>query len=339
MTSPLHLPDSWQSLLSHTINSPEALIDYLQLPNTLLDDIKAGHRSFATRAPKPYLDRIEKGNLRDPLLLQILPLATENAVVDGFVSDPLEELSTNPHQGIIHKYQGRVLLIMSGACAINCRYCFRRHFPYEDNQLGQAAWAQMLDYIRADSSISEVILSGGDPLAVSDKRLAKLVADVEAIPHVQRLRIHTRLPVVIPQRVTQPLLDTLANNRLSVVMVLHINHPNEIDEHVGAALNRLADTGVSLLNQAVLLKDINDNADILCTLSETLLRWRVLPYYLFLLDRVAGAAHFDVCEAKAQDLVAEVQARLPGYLVPRLAREIPDRPSKTLLMPKARTNS
>lgn len=335
MNLPALALDSWQHLLSHTVDDPAELVRLLDLPETYIASAREAARGFALRVPLPYLSRIEKGNPQDPLLLQVLPLAQELLQVPGFVQDPLAEASANPTPGVVHKYKGRALLIMTGACAINCRYCFRRHFPYDENRMGPEQWEQMLNYIRNDSEISEVILSGGDPLAVSDARLHKLILALEAIPHVRRLRIHTRLPVMIPQRVTQALVDMLQSSRLNTVVVLHVNHANEVDDQVRRALDKLRTGGVTLLNQAVLLRGINDSAGALQTLSTTLFDSGVLPYYLFVLDAVAGAAHFDVPDSEAQALIAELQSLLPGYLVPRLAREIPGEPAKTLLPPQA----
>jgi len=331
MNLPLTSLDSWQQLLSHTIDDPTELIRALDLPDELIGPAQAAAQGFPLRVPVPYLRRIEPGNPDDPLLKQVLPLSAETRKVAGYVTDPLAEAQFNPRQGLVHKYQGRVLLIMTGACAINCRYCFRRHFPYDENRLGPEQWQSMLEYIRNDSSISEIILSGGDPLAVSDSRLQRLVDDLSAIPHIKRLRIHSRLPVVIPQRVTPELIKILGNSSLLITLVLHVNHANEVDDQVGHALTQLRQANVTLLNQAVLLRGINDSVESLKALSEGLFNWGVLPYYLFVLDPVEGAAHFDIPDEEAQQLVGKLQATLPGYLVPKLAREIPDRPAKTVL--------
>ncbi len=329
-----HTPEttgSWQHLLSQAITDPAELIRALGLPAETIAGALQAHQDFSLRVPAPYLQRIRPGDLNDPLLRQVLPVSEETANVPGYVTDPLAEADSNPHDGLIHKYKGRVLVILTGACAINCRYCFRRHFPYEDNRLGPDQWQQVVDYIAADSSIKEVIFSGGDPLATNDKRLDKLITSLEAIPHVERLRIHSRLPVVIPQRITPELSQRLADSRLQTVMVLHINHANEIDNDVAAAAASLKQAGVTVLNQAVLLRGVNDSVDALEALSEHLFRAGILPYYLFTFDPVAGAAHFDIADAEAQQLMSELQSRLPGYLVPKLAREIPGRASKTLL--------
>ncbi|MDO6565036.1 EF-P beta-lysylation protein EpmB [Amphritea sp. 1_MG-2023] len=331
MHSPIQLPETWQTLLSQTIESPEALIRYLQLPETILQDAHRASAEFTMRIPRPWLDRIEKGNLDDPLLRQVLPLGEELNEVAGFTQDPLEELHSNPVDGLIHKYKGRVLIILTGACAINCRYCFRRHFPYAENRLGPAQWQNIIDYISADKSITEVIFSGGDPLVSSDARIKQLIADLEQIPHLTRLRIHSRLPVVLPQRVTASLTSILQQTRLNVVTVIHSNHPQELDDQVATAIHHLRQANVTVLNQAVLLRGVNDSSDILAALSEKLFNIGVLPYYLFTFDPVKGAAHFDVPDTEAKQLMRQLQDRLPGYLVPRLAREIPGRGAKTLL--------
>jgi EF-P beta-lysylation protein EpmB len=264
----------------------------------------------------------------DPLLRQILPLAAENEVYPGYSLDPVGDLGARAAPGVLHKYAGRVLLTATGACAVHCRYCFRRHFPYAEANASADRWLGALAHIAADPSVSEVILSGGDPLTLSDRRLAEFAAGLAAIPHVSRLRIHTRLPVVLPERVNDELLAWLGDGRFQTVMVLHANHAREIDHDVRAAARRLRDAGVTLLNQSVLLRGVNDNADALAELSEALFAAGVLPYYLHMLDRVQGAAHFDVDEAAARDLVGELNARLPGYLVPRLVREIAGAPGK-----------
>lgn len=327
-TSPL---DSWQRLLSDTVDDATDLLTALNLPMSLLDGAEKGHASFALKVPKPYLSRIQKGNVNDPLLKQVLPLALEAIEQPGFTNDPLAEADANPLKGLVHKYHGRILLILSGACAINCRYCFRRHFPYQANQLGKAQWQSILDYIRQDESITEVIFSGGDPLATSDQRLQSFIQDLDAIAHLKRLRIHSRLPVVIPQRITDALSSLLSNSRLTTTMVLHINHAQEIDQQVQQAVKKLRAANITVLNQAVLLKGVNDQLEDQVNLSDALFDSGILPYYLFTLDPVAGAAHFDVDDQTAIQLHQALLTRLPGYLVPRLAREIPGRQSKTLL--------
>lgn len=322
---------SWQSLLSRSITDPEHLLRRLELDPALLAGARAGAADFPLRVPEPFIERMHKSDPNDPLLRQVLPLGEELLEHPDYVLDPLGEQHTNTRAGIIHKYHGRLLLIVSGGCAVNCRYCFRRHFPYGDNNLSTEQWQQALDYIRGDQSISEVIYSGGDPLAASDKRLAWLTREIAAIPHVRRLRVHTRLPVVIPQRVTSELIDALCGTRLPVVMVLHSNHANEFDAALGNAVLRLRQAGITLLNQTVLLRGVNDSLETLISLSETLGDHGILPYYLHVLDHVKGAQHFHVDDGAAMGLAAEMLARLPGFLVPRLVREVAGETSKTPL--------
>ncbi|MFM1896113.1 MAG: beta-lysylation protein EpmB [Pseudomonadota bacterium] len=319
----------WQEILADLVTEPKELLQILGLQD-LLPTLDPALSGFAMKVPRPFIARMEAGNPADPLLRQVLPLHLE-CQSDAGAADPLDEAAYNPVAGLLHKYHGRVLLTVAPHCAIHCRYCFRRDFPYADNTPGRAQWQAAFDYIAADTSITEVIFSGGDPLAASDRHLAWLTQQLDAIPHLQRLRIHTRTPVVIPQRVTDELLDWLGATRLQPVMVLHSNHANEIDTEVAAALARLTRRGIPLLNQAVLLRGVNDAVDSLIALSESLFRCGVLPYYLHLLDPVRGVSHFDVPEGEARTLVAGMRARLPGYLVPRLVREIAGRDAKTVL--------
>jgi len=251
--------DTWQYLLSHCLEDIDSLCAYLELDKSKLPFSSAADKSFALKVPLPYADRIEKGNHQDPLLLQILPDTQEMTHFPGFVTDPLQESSANHLKGLIHKYQNRVLLTLSGACAINCRYCFRRHFPYAQNSIDSQQWLKILEYIKNDENIEEVIFSGGDPLATSDKRLQRFVDDLADITHIQRLRIHTRLPIVIPQRVSHTLCQTLKQSRLHCIVVVHANHANEFDANVSTALSLLRQANVTVLNQAVLLKGINDS--------------------------------------------------------------------------------
>lgn len=322
---------TWQEELIQSIRDPEALLEYLHLPMELLPQTQAASALFELRAPRPYLDRIVKGDRHDPLLRQILPLGEELVLTPGYSADPLQEADSNPTQGLVHKYHGRVLLIAAPNCAINCRYCFRREFPYEDNNPSRQQWQQVFAQLRADSSIREVIFSGGDPLANSDRQLQWMVDQLAEIPHIHRLRVHTRLPIVIPQRITEETLRWLADSRLQSVMVLHTNHPNEVDAQVIDTIARLRRAGVTVLNQAVLLKGVNDDLEIQVALSETLFAAGVLPYYLHLLDKVQGAAHFEVADADAIRLHQYMQARLPGFLVPKLTREEPGALNKTLV--------
>ncbi len=253
----------------------------------------------------------------------------------GYEADPLAETAAvggvTPLPGLLHKYRGRALLLVTGACAVHCRYCFRRHFPYGDHSRWGEGWGRALDWLAASPAIEEVILSGGDPLAASDDKLAALVAGLDRIPHLRRLRVHTRLPVVVPERVDGALLGWLGSSRLAPVVVLHANHPRELDGAVAAAVARLRGAGATVLNQAVLLAGVNDSAEALVGLSRELFAAGVLPYYLHLLDRVAGAAHFEVPAARARELLRAMMAELPGYLVPRLVREVPGAPHKVPL--------
>ncbi|SER66700.1 L-lysine 2,3-aminomutase [Vreelandella subterranea] len=322
---------SWQRQLSQAIRNPAALCQQLALSDEWLPGARTGHQLFDICVPDAYLSRITPGDPHDPLLRQVLPLDDEALTPPNYVTDPLEEADHQPAKGLIHKYAGRVLLIASPNCAINCRYCFRRHFPYSENSPSRAQWQEALDYLRADTSIHEAILSGGDPLAANDRQLAWLVEQLESIPHLKRLRVHTRLPVVIPDRVDDALIGWLSATRLQKVVVLHINHANEIDQAVVDACARLKQAGVTLLNQSVLLRGVNDGVTALATLSERLFEAGILPYYLHALDPVQGAAHFDVSDEEARDLVAALRDLLPGFLMPRLVREIPGEGSKTPL--------
>lgn len=319
----------WQRSLADLITDPRELLAMLGLDPALLPAALLASDSFRLRVPREFVGRMRHGDATDPLLRQVLPLGEEIIAVPGYTGDPLAESRHTRTPGLLQKYQGRVLVIVSGACAINCRYCFRRHFPYADNTPDSAHWQHVFATLAADPSIEEVILSGGDPLMVSNRRLAWIINELAAIPHLSRLRVHTRLPVVIPDRIDQELPGILAGSRLAPIVVIHANHANELDNGVAAAMARLAAAGVSLLNQSVLLRGVNDSVAAQEELSRRLLGCRVLPYYLHLLDPVTGAAHFDVPESAATDLLRMLTARLPGYLVPRLVREIPDRPAKT----------
>lgn len=310
---------AWRRAYSEVVADPRQLARELELDPELVAEAAA--RSFALRVPRAFLARIERGNPRDPLLIQVLPGLLELEERAGFGIDPVAEIARSPQPGLIHKYQGRVLWVLTGACAIHCRYCFRRHFPYGDHLGGIAGRLDVLEHLRRDPTIREVILSGGDPLSLDDAVLGSLAAELAAIPQLERLRVHTRLPVVIPERVDTALVGWLTATRLRSVVVLHVNHAREIDGAVAAAVGRLVSAGVTVLNQAVLLAAVNDSVEALTGLSERLFEIGVLPYYLHQLDRVAGAAHFEVSDKRAVELMAQVAARLPGYLVPRLVRD------------------
>jgi len=314
---------SWQTALKNAVTEPQQLLELLELNSALLPAAQQAAKLFPLRVPRGFIARMQKGEPLDPLLQQVLPLGAELIETSGYVSDPLQEKSANPLPGLLHKYHGRVLLTVTSACGVNCRFCFRREFPYAENNPGVAGWEAALQYIAADPSIHEVILSGGDPMVAADKQLAALTAKIAEISHVTTLRIHTRLPIVLPERITAELIQGLTTTRLQGVMVLHCNHAQEIDAHVIAAMKMLQDAGITLLNQSVLLKGINDSVVTLVALSKKLFSAGILPYYLHQLDKVRGVAHFEVDDARARDLVAHMTQQLPGYLVPKLVREIP----------------
>lgn len=320
----------WQTALANAIREPSALLQYLDLPKSFLNGAIAANRSFALRVPLGYCQRIEKGNPDDPLLRQILPLATELINDQQFSHDPVGDIAAIEVPGLLHKYHGRVLIITTAACAVHCRYCFRRHFPYHENRAEQD-WQQTIDYISANPDIHEVILSGGDPLSLTESRLKNLTDKLINIPHIKTLRLHTRLPIVLPERINNELLDWLDSLPWKIVIVLHCNHANEIDISVAQALKLLHQHQITLLNQSVLLAGVNDNTDALVNLSQKLFEHDVLPYYLHLLDKVQGAKHFYVNREKASKLLGEVRQRLPGYLVPKLVTEEAGEKSKTSL--------
>lgn len=311
----------WHKALSQAIRDPAELLERLALPQELLPAARQAAARFPLRVPLGYVARMEAGNPADPLLRQVLPLGEELLTARDYSHDPVGDQAAMPIPGLLHKYHGRVLLITTAACGVHCRYCFRRHFPYAEARAATDDWQAALDYIARDKTIHEVILSGGDPLSQSDQRLARLVAQLAAIPHLKRLRLHTRQVIVLPERVNTALLSWLADCRLQTVIVVHCNHPNEIDTGVAAALQRLTTTQTTLLNQAVLLRGVNDEVEALVGLSERLFENRVLPYYLHQLDRVQGARHFEVSDSRAVELLQQLRQRLPGFLVPRLVRE------------------
>lgn len=325
----------WQVELARAVTDPTELLAVLDLDPAAFPGGISDRTAFRMRVPRPFVARMRRGDPDDPLLRQVLPRAEEHVDVDGYGFDPVAELGNGVDGGVLRKYAGRALVITTGACGVHCRYCFRRHFPYVETRASADDWHAPLSALAADPSVDEAILSGGDPLSLSDRRLARLVSGLDAIPHLRRLRIHTRQPVVLPMRVDGDLMHWLSASRLQKIVVVHVNHAAEIDDSVVAALDRLRDCGATLLNQSVLLRGVNDSSRVLAELSERLFEAGVLPYYLHALDPVAGAAHFDVGDARARALLAELQARLPGYLVPRLVREVPGRPSKTLMGPSS----
>ncbi|MDO5768497.1 MAG: EF-P beta-lysylation protein EpmB [Psychrobacter sp.] len=327
MINHLPLQKNWQTQLSEAITSVDELLDLLQLDQQSLPI--AFPKRFGLRVPKDFVNKMQKGDANDPLLRQVLPTVDETIVPNGYVLDPLSESHYNPIKGLLHKYESRVLLTVTGACAIHCRYCFRQHFDYGANLPSSQEKQAVIDYIICCPEVNEVILSGGDPLNLSNRRLFDWLDCLEAIENISTIRLHTRLPVVLPARIDEALLNRLANSRCQIVMVIHCNHANEIDANTQRYLEALKQVGVTLLNQTVLLVGINDNAETQVALSQRLFAAGVLPYYLHVLDKVAGAAHFDCSEAAAIELYWQLLAKLPGYLVPKLVRELPDKPYKT----------
>lgn len=321
----------WKNSLKNSITSLNELSELLNIERQHINADENATTNFPLRVSREYISRIDSANPNDPLLLQILPQAQELNNAPNYYHDPVGDLAANPLPGLLHKYHGRVLLITSGGCAINCRYCFRRHFSYADNIPGKQGWSAILNYIAADSTIEEVIFSGGDPLIINDKELQVLIEDLENIAHVSRIRIHTRLPIIIPSRITPNLVSILANTRLDSSIVIHCNHPNEIDTSVSQALKLFQSTKTALLNQSVLLKNINNHAETLIQLNKKLFSCGVLPYYLHILDKVSGAQHFDVNEKEALELMQQLRIKLPGYLVPKLVREDSGAPYKTAI--------
>jgi len=321
----------WKQELANLLTDPQELCELLKLNQQQSQQLHDSCLGFPLRVPRPYLARIELSNLNDPLLLQVLPSGDELTTVEGFLADPLQEQQFSPVPGLLHKYHGRVLLVLSGSCSIHCRYCFRRHFPYQDAQIGKTQWRNIIEYIRNDNTIEEVIFSGGDPLNSTDTLLARQCNELESITHLKRLRIHTRQPVMIPQRIDQSCIDWMKKTRFQVVMVVHSNHAQEIDHHVAAAFERLRSAGITVLNQSVLLRGINDDAKTLAQLNERLFESGVLPYYLHMLDPVQGAAHFALPRQRALEIKTELQAIVPGYLMPRFAVEEPHQQNKTTL--------
>jgi EF-P beta-lysylation protein EpmB len=315
--------------MGQCITDVEALWQTLDLPRSLLPQAQHAARQFCLRVPAGFVQRMRRGDPADPLLRQILPIGEELLETPGYVTDPLEEGDSMPVPGLLHKYPGRVLLTLTGACAVHCRYCFRRHYPYQEANPGREHWPATLDYLARRGPINEVILSGGDPLSLSDPRLADMVRDLASIPHLTTLRLHSRLPVVLPERIDNALLNWMSDTRLRVVLVIHCNHANEIDTSVTNAMQQLKSAGVTLFNQSVLLRGVNNDAQTLCELGRRLFAAGVLPYYLHQLDKVQGAGHFAVSDTEAQQLIEKIRSVLPGYLVPRLVRETPGESAKT----------
>lgn len=324
-------PLSWTRALREAFRDLDELLSFLGLSRAqIAADLQAA-ATFPLLVPRGFAARMRHGDPRDPLLRQVLPLADELPARAGFVADPVQDLAYTRSPGLIHKYAGRVLLITTGSCAVHCRYCFRREFPYTEELAAREDWREAVATIAADPGIEEVILSGGDPLSLATHKLDALTLQLASLPQLRRLRIHTRWPVVLPERIDSEFQAWLRRLPWPTWMVIHANHPAELDHQVAAALARVRDAGVTLLNQSVLLRGVNDAADPLIALSQRLSELGVLPYYLNLLDPVVGSAHFRVGVRQARALVAMMRDRLPGYLVPRLVRDVPGKGSKTVL--------
>ena len=322
---------SWKESLANAVRDPAELIGLLELEEDLLDEARRAAGLFPLAVPREFIARMRPGAPADPLLRQVLPLGPELEEAPGERSDPLEEKEFLRAPGLLKKYDGRALLVAAGACAINCRYCFRREYPYGETPAGIKAWEPAFRMLDADESIREIILSGGDPLVLSDGALLRLVERLDRIPHLRRLRIHSRLPIVIPRRVTDRLLRTLRTSRLTPIVVVHTNHPAELDTATGDALRRFINAGIPVLNQAVLLKGVNDDEGVLAELSERLINLGAMPYYLHQLDPVTGSLHFQVPIDRGLELIAALRRRLPGYAVPRYVQEVPGEAHKSEL--------
>jgi EF-P beta-lysylation protein EpmB len=323
---------TWQEALRDAVRDADELCRLLDLPAEAARIAKLAAGQFPLFVPRGYVARMRPGDLADPLLRQVLPLAEEAKEMPGFVADPVGDEAATRQPGLLQKYYGRVLMITTGACAVHCRYCFRRSFPYDAGPRSLEDWRPAIAEVAADDTIREVILSGGDPLTLVDEKLGALVEQLAEIPHLRRLRIHTRLPIVIPERVTDSLIDLLRKSGLATIVVIHANHANELDEQVATALAKMTDEGIVLLNQAVLLAGVNDSAETQFALCERLVDLRVMPYYLHQLDRVAGAAHFEVPVSSGTRILEELKARLPGYAVPRYVQEVAGAVSKIELV-------
>ncbi|NBC48072.1 MAG: EF-P beta-lysylation protein EpmB [Gammaproteobacteria bacterium] len=332
MAGPAVEAQSWKRELATAFTDTEALLDFVGLTPAQLDPAMISPRRFPLLVPRRFAALMRRSDPNDPLLRQVLPTAAETQPTPGYQADPVDDAAARWVPGLLQKYARRALLITTGACAVHCRYCFRRHFPYNEGGTQHDRFAGALAALSASTGIEEVILSGGDPLMLDDDALAALLAAIEQLPALKRVRLHTRIPSILPSRITGALCAALAGGRLQPVVVVHINHPAELDEPARSALLRLSEHGVSLLNQSVLLRGVNDDLETLSRLSDALFSARVLPYYLHLLDPVSGAAHFDIPEQAGRALVARLRECLPGYLVPRLVRERPGAASKTVLV-------
>jgi EF-P beta-lysylation protein EpmB len=319
----------WQSLWRDSIRTPDELLQILGLQAFSAQISTLAHGQFPMLVPRGFAAKMRSNDIHDPLLRQILPLVDEEQLMPGFNLDAVGDMAAREATGVLHKYNGRALLITTGACAINCRYCFRRHFPYAEENAASNQWRSAIEYLKQDTSIEELILSGGDPLSLSTAKLRTLCDLLKPIKHIKRLRFHTRLPVVLPERIDQEFLNWITELPFQIVFVIHANHPNELDDDFGEAISKIKQCGITVMNQSVLLKGVNDNADSLVFLSNRLFDYGVLPYYLHILDKVQGAAHFAVPIEHAKTIHLEMMTRLPGYLVPKLVQEIAGQAHKT----------
>ena len=332
MINYLHQEKNWQSQLSDLITDPSELLHVLELSSEqLLSGAIMASEQFKLRVPRAFVRKMQVGNPLDPLLLQVLPHHLELEEHPEFVTDPLGEEAANQMPGVLHKYQSRFLLTLTGACAIHCRYCFRRHFPYQENLPKNEDWLKIKHYIEQNPSINEVILSGGDPLTLSNRKLALWIERLSSLDQIKILRIHSRVPIVIPNRLDEEFISILKNSRLRIIVVIHSNHASELDDYTCSKLLQLSLHHITVLNQAVLLKGVNDSAQSLTELSYRLFEARVMPYYLHVLDKVKGAQHFDLRSSQIDQIYNDVLASLPGYLVPKLVREIAGEKNKTPL--------
>lgn len=325
-----HIP-AWQQELQTAFTDVEKLLSFLELDSQNIQLYKQAAKDFPLLVTYSYAKRIQKGNWSDPLLRQVLPHPKELEHHPSYLSDPVGDKQASISPGLIHKYHGRALIIMTSACAIHCRYCFRREFPYSDNTAHRSQLLNIKQYLLKNPEITELILSGGDPLTLSDAKFSAFITALSEQSQIKRIRIHTRLPVVLPSRVTPQLIDTLSAIQQKIIIVIHANHPNEIDDEVSEALSSLKNIGVTLLNQTVLLKGVNDDSSILVELSNRLFEAHTLPYYLHTLDKVSGAMHFDSNISNTLEIYQQIQKKLPGYLVPKLVQEEAGKPYKTIL--------
>ncbi|WP_336940492.1 EF-P beta-lysylation protein EpmB [Acinetobacter pittii] len=332
MINYLYQEQNWQSQLSDLITDPSELLSLLELSSEqLLSGAILASEKFKLRVPRAFVGKMNAKNPLDPLLLQVLPHHLELEEHPEFVTDPLGEEAANQLPGVLHKYKSRFLLTLTGACAVHCRYCFRRHFPYQENLPKNEDWLNIKNYIEANPNINEIILSGGDPLTLSNRKLALWLERLSSLKQIQILRIHSRVPIVVPNRIDEQLISLLKNSRLRIVLVVHSNHASELDDFTCSKLLQLSNHHITVLNQAVLLKGVNDSAQTLIDLSYRLFEARVMPYYLHVLDKVKGAQHFDLESSEIDDIYRDVLANLPGYLVPKLVREIAGEKNKTPL--------